>query len=122
MTEFGRFQIEAARWADRTFGEVREPDGAVAHLAKEIKELAKSPYDDWEYADCLMLILDAAHCAGIGADDLLNTAWEKLAINQQRKWGKPDENGVVEHVRETVEDIETIHQTCERLTTGDTGS
>ncbi len=99
MTELGRFQIEAARWADRTFGECRMPDGAIAHLAKEVGELADKPFDDWEYADCLMLLLDAASNAGIGADDLLNTAWEKLAINQQREWGEPDENGVVEHIR-----------------------
>ena len=100
MTELGRFQIEAARWADKQFGVCRKPDGPVAHLVKEVQELRDHPYDDMEYADCLMLILDAAHCAGIGADDLLSTAWEKLAINRDlRNWGKPDADGVVEHVR-----------------------
>lgn len=99
MTELQRFQLEAHRWADSVFGELRPPEGAVAHLQKEVKELAEHPYDDMEYADCLMLILDAASNAGIGADDLLNTAWEKLAINRAREWGEPDENGVVEHVR-----------------------
>lgn len=101
MTEFQRFQIEAHRWADSVFGELRRPDGAVAHLAKEVAELAEHPYDDMEYADCLMLVLDAASNAGIGADDLLNTCWEKLAINRNRKWGKPGVDGVVEHVRGT---------------------
>ena len=100
MTEFQRFQIEAHRWADSVFGELRPPDGAVAHLLKEVGELSDHPYDDMEYADCLMLILDAASNAGIGADNLLNTCWEKLSINRAREWGKPDENGVVEHVRD----------------------
>lgn len=100
MTEFQRFQIEAHRWADSVFGELRPPHGAIAHLRKEVGELTECPYDDMEYADCLLLLLDAASNAGIGADDLLNTAWEKLALNQQRKWGEPDENGVVEHTRD----------------------
>ena len=82
------------------FGELRSPDGPVAHLCKEVEELLEHPYDDMEYADCLMLILDASSNAGIAADDLLNTCWEKLAINRARDWGEPDENGVVEHVRD----------------------
>ena len=100
MTEFQRFQIEAHRWADSVFGELRRPDGAVAHLLKEVGELADHPYDEMEYADCLLLILDAASNAGIGADDLLNACWEKLDINRVREWGEPDESGVVEHVRD----------------------
>ena len=58
MTERQRFQVEAHRWADSVFGEQRPPDGAIAHLAKEVGELAERPYDDMEYADCLLLILD----------------------------------------------------------------
>lgn len=100
MTEFGRFQEEAGRWSDSVFGVDRNPRGPIAHLKKEVDELLDNPYDDMEYADCLMLILDAARCAGIPADDLLNTAWDKLAINRDlRDWGKPDADGVVEHVR-----------------------
>ncbi len=100
MTELQRFQFEAHRWADSVFGELRRPDGAVAHLRKEVEELAERPYDDMEYADCLLLLLDGASNAGIAADDLLNTCWEKLAINRARSWGEPDENGVVEHDRD----------------------
>jgi len=106
MTEFQRFQIEAARWADATFGLSRSPKGPVAHLVKEVRELSKNPFDDMEYADCLMLLLDAAGNAGISADNLLNACWEKLEINRQRQWGEQDTDGVVEHIRETYSDTE----------------
>ncbi len=76
------------------------PHGAIAHLAKEVGELAERPFDDMEYADCMLLLLDAASNAGLPADDLLNTCWEKLAINRARTWGEPDENNVIEHVRD----------------------
>ncbi len=99
MTELKRFQIEARRWADSVFGELRPPHGAIAHLRLEVDELATKPFDIWEYADCLMLILDAAGNAGFDADELLVFAWEKLEINRARDWGKPDADGVVEHVR-----------------------
>ena len=99
MTEFLRFQIEAHRWSEQTFGVARSPDGPIAHLVKEVKELQQNPYDIMEYADCLMLILDAASNASITGDKLLEAAWEKLEINRQRDWGIPDADGVVEHRR-----------------------
>lgn len=100
MTDFKRFQTECHRWSEQTFGIGRSPDGPIAHLVKEVEELQKQPYDLMEYADCLMLILDAASNADIPADILLEAAWDKLEINRHRDWGKPDENGVVEHVRD----------------------
>jgi hypothetical protein len=53
-----------------------------------------------EYADCLILLLDAYRMNGGRADDLIETCYKKLEINRKRKWGKPDTNGVVEHIRE----------------------
>ena len=100
MAELRRFQIETARWANWVFGADRPPDGAIAHLLKEVKELADHPHDSMEYADCFMLLLDAASNAGISVDTILDVAWEKLEINRQRKWGEPGPDGVVEHVRD----------------------
>ncbi len=93
-------QRECTAWTAKQFGENRSPSPPIAHLAKEVKELADDPFDRFEYADCLLLILDAANNAGISADVLLKTAFQKLEINKQRKWGKPNEAGFVEHVRD----------------------
>lgn len=125
MTGFQRFQIEAARWADRQFGYDRSPHGTIAHLAKEVQELRESPYDRMEYVDCLMLLLDAASNARISIDSLLEIAWDKLDENRHREWGEPDEDGVVEHVREPCphckdqyaefKDVDTYCEACGRL-------
>jgi hypothetical protein len=94
-----RLQDEAGEWSDATFGYNRSAEGPIAHLAKEIEELADNPGDRLEYADCLLLLLDAYRLAGGSADDLVGAAWQKFGINRSRVWGEPDENGVVEHVR-----------------------
>lgn len=147
-TDLQRFQTEAFRWSRRQFGEHMDPTGSIAHLLREVEELRAAPDDPEEYADCLMLVCDAASRAGISlitygfenrltienlarrarylqeqpdepdryrscADavvslawragiresTLLDAAWDKLDVNRNRKWGKPDADGVVEHVR-----------------------
>ena len=52
-----------------------------------------------EIADCFMLLLDSAHHVGITHNEILQATKEKLEINKKRKWGNPDENGVVEHIK-----------------------
>lgn len=99
MSEFRRFQIEQGRWSDTTFGLHNSPEGCIAHLAKEVKELAANPYDLTEQADCLMLLLDANRRSGFTADDLLAAAWDKLEVCRGREWAKPGADGSVEHVR-----------------------
>lgn len=86
-------------WADATFaqdGGYRGP-GIIAHLAKEVIELAENPRDMEELADCMLLLFHLAHQNG---GDLQTAIARKFAINQRRKWGNPDSNGVVEHIRE----------------------
>ena len=94
------FQISQGKWSDDTFGKDVPPRAKIAHLIKEVDELYRSPYDIEEYADCFILILDAARKAGYDVSDITSAMWDKLEVNRQRKWGKPDENGVVEHIRE----------------------
>lgn len=53
-----------------------------------------------ELSDVFMLILDCATHMGYDADDIVTATFNKLEINKKRKWGKPDENGVVEHVND----------------------
>lgn len=95
-----QLQDEIAAWSDQTFGADRPANTPLHHLAKEIQELIASPNDSMEYADCLILLLDAYRMTGGQADDLIETCYEKLEINRKRKWGTPDKNGVVEHIRE----------------------
>ncbi len=98
-TRIQQLQNEIANWSDATFGAKRPATRPLNHLAKEIRELIEAPEDRMEYADCLILLLDAYRMAGGSADDLIEACYQKLEINKEREWGKPDENGVVEHIR-----------------------
>ena len=93
------FQDTHGEWSDAQFGG-QTLEGKLAHLVKETVELCGAPHDIMEYADCFMLLLDVARKANITADALLDAAYEKLAINRQRKWDKPNEDGSVEHVHD----------------------
>jgi hypothetical protein len=56
-------------WSQATFGsdEVRGPIGALRHLEKEAKEAQDATGDIVEYADCLLLLLDASRRGGVYA-------------------------------------------------------
>ena len=109
-----------SEWSDKTFGNGQRNPAIVYHLKKEVNELIDAiektnalggdpsigvgefgrqrTVTRVEYADCLMLLLDSAHHFGISAKELLSVTRGKLEINKVRKWGKPDKNGVVEHI------------------------
>jgi NTP pyrophosphatase (non-canonical NTP hydrolase) len=93
----------------RVFSIKTFPDSTAAskfnHLAKEILELLAAMEDERcgdidiadEIADCMILLFDIAGSFGI---DALGQVLVKHKINLSRKWGKPDEFGVVEHIKE----------------------
>ena len=109
---------EIMEWSDATFGEGQRNPAILHHLSKEVAELIealkKFQQEDsisnivkseqnlkqlfFEYADCFMLLLDSASHMGLTFDILYEYTKRKLEINRNRKWGKPDENGVVEHI------------------------
>jgi NTP pyrophosphatase (non-canonical NTP hydrolase) len=100
---------DISEWSDKQFGEYQRNPAIAYHLLKETRELIEAfergvvtqeetDKLKMEFADCFMLILDSATHAFLTADDLLNAASEKLEINKKREWGKPDINGVVEHI------------------------
>ncbi len=95
-----KLQRDLGRWSDATFGYGRSPDGCIAHLAAEVQELRAQPHDLTEYADCMLLLLDAARLAGHTSADLISGCFTKLEICKARKWGKPNAEGVVEHIRD----------------------
>lgn len=71
------------------------PASIAKHLLEEAQELQHAPSDRMEIADVQILLAGLAAWQGI---DLAEAVAEKLAINQARVWGKPDEHGVVKHV------------------------
>jgi NTP pyrophosphatase (non-canonical NTP hydrolase) len=83
------------------------------HLQKEVKELTEilelyfnNPSEQnknkilEELADCNMLLDDCASHMKFTAKDIYKAEINKLEINKKRIWGNPDENGVVEHIKD----------------------
>lgn len=92
---------DQAAWSQAVFGcdSQRGPIGPLKHLEKEAVEAQENPEDEFEYADCLLLVLDAARRAGFSPLSLVKTARDKMVINKQRSWPTPKDDSPVEHVR-----------------------
>lgn len=86
---------EVVAWANTTFGP-STPERKVEHLRREVLELVADPENAEEMADCVMILAHLA--AGLGID-LAAAVERKLNLNRRRRWGAPDELGVVEHER-----------------------
>lgn len=99
---FDRLAMEISEWSQNTFGtdSERGPIGALKHLEKEAREALENPTDTSEYADCLILVLDASRRAGIHHEDLIKHALAKMEVNRQRTWPKPTTDSPVEHCKE----------------------
>ena len=122
MEKLQKLMNDIAEWSDGTFGDGQRNPAIAYHLQKEVNELIEAiEIYGWhereqnlsiikeenlagnvniEFADCFMLLLDSASHFGLTANDLLKVTEWKLEVNRNRKWGKADKNGVVEHVRE----------------------
>lgn len=113
MRRLQQLMIDIQKWSDGAFGNAQRTIPILHHLKKEVPEAIDAVeryYDNRtasrcdnaieEFADCFMLLLDSASHFGLTADELLRATERKLEINKKRTWGKPDENGVVEHVRD----------------------
>ena len=121
MKQLQDLMNDISAWSDVTFGDGQRNPAIVYHLKKEVDELIQAldythaigvdesvgagefgrqlSKTKMEYADCFMLLLDSAHHFGLTAENLLELTREKLEINKKREWGKPDANGVVEHIK-----------------------
>jgi hypothetical protein len=91
-----KLQVAIGQWSEVTFDDA-SPLPKIRHLKHEVDELLAAPYDRFEYADCLILLLDASRKAGISANALVEAAFEKMEINKQRAWGA-DEEGISHHL------------------------
>lgn len=95
--------IDAQRnWSNRTFGPGERTGGVLAHLRKELDEVAAAPDDLQEWADLLILVLDGATRRGFTGTEVINAYHTKMVENHARTW--PDWRGFsedepIEHVR-----------------------
>ena len=114
MNELQTLINEIGQWSESTFSH-QNSISKLHHLQKEVAELInaigqapsepdKNDTVHLEFADCFILLLDAARKEGLSAKDILTAIVEKMEINKARKWGKPDENGVMEHIRDEHEE------------------
>ncbi|HDZ04885.1 hypothetical protein LCGC14_0370500 [marine sediment metagenome] len=75
----------------------------IAHLKQELEELEADIKEDkdsrLEFADCFILLFGAAECEGMTYSSIQMCIENKMEINYNRKWGDPDENGVVNHIK-----------------------
>ncbi len=86
--------IDVLKWSNATFPDA-SPHSISAHLILEARELHKHPGDPHEIADVLMLIVHLAQKQGI---NLVEATTKKLEICKKRKWGKPNKDGVIQHL------------------------
>ena len=104
LIKLQKLMDDIAEWSDKTFGDGKRTISIAYHLKKEIDELiedlecnnTKETID--EFSDCFMLLFDCASHYGLKAHDIWLFCQRKLEINKSRKWGRPDKNGVVEHI------------------------
>lgn len=110
MDRIQRLQNNIAEWSDASFGKTDRTIGILNHLKEEVEEVieAKNNYEEdptglaqhrmaSEFADCLILILDAARKSDLNTDLLLQASEYKMTINRNREWGDPNKQGYHKH-------------------------
>ena len=116
MDDFKQLMDEQSAWSDKTFDNGRHSTKRALpishHLQKESKELTEAidiytnnPNTETykqlaeEIADVGLLLLDILAHLDISVEMLYTFMSDKHEINKKRTWGKPDKNGVIEHIR-----------------------
>lgn len=85
-------------WAEKTFPQ-RTNHSILTHLRKELVEIEANPDDLEEWADAILLFMHGLRERNFNIAQLVEALEKKFEINKNRKWGTPDEHGVVEHER-----------------------
>lgn len=112
MKEFEKLLTEIHEWQVVTFKNA-DSLSKLRHLQEETEELIDSiiscPYIGprnqmvrQEFADNFILLFGSAMSAGFDFKDITEAMREKLEICKKRKWGSPDKNGVVRHIKDTI--------------------
>lgn len=89
-----------ANFVAEAFPTITDYRGPLRHMAKEVQEAIESGEPE-EFADILLLLFSAFRLRfpGHSAYNLVNIAFDKLAVAQRRKWGKVNEQGFSEHIK-----------------------
>jgi NTP pyrophosphatase (non-canonical NTP hydrolase) len=92
------------KWQDETFKKASALS-KISHLKEEIEELVLDLKNNdankrKEFADCFILLFGAAASDGMSYNDICYEIDEKMKTNYERKWGKPNNEGVVNHIKE----------------------
>lgn len=104
-----RFANKNRKWTDETFGKLTST-AALHHLQKEVGETIKAIEDEpslifgrdqtvFEFADMYLLLLNAMHKHNFTFKQMHEAAELKMDANRERKWGKANEKGFVEHIK-----------------------
>lgn len=96
--------IEITEWQKKTFSESTSKS-KISHLKQELEELLTEIDQNGtnkrlEFADCFLLLYGAAAAEGMSYEDICDCIDEKMEINYKRNWGKPDSDGVVNHIED----------------------
>lgn len=96
-----RFE-EITNWQRETFPTMTVLS-SIIHLQEEVQELKtdaimKNSTIGLEFADCFILLFGAAAANGMTYEDIVSCVDEKFKINKQRKWSRPNKDGVVNHI------------------------
>lgn len=110
MERIQRLQNNIAEWSDQTFGSDDRTIGILNHLKEEVEEVleAKNNFEEnpdglnqqrmaSEFADCLILLLDAARKSDLNTDLLMQAAEYKMTINRNREWKPANSQGYHKH-------------------------
>lgn len=105
MTETGKNNFQSLQdrivsWSNET---LKNPplEGTVRHLAEEVRDLEKNPYDPLALADVFILLMGICSKVGFSMDDMLVAIESKQLINESRIWGEADAEGIIRHCGET---------------------
>lgn len=99
---FVQFIDDLADWQEETFGSSTDISGVLAHIRKELVEVKESPDDISEYADLIILTLDAARRRGFLGTEIVNACYKKALINRNRQWPpwqKAKPGRPIEHIK-----------------------
>ena len=89
-------QQKIKTWADGIYPDRTSAGALVKMVMEEIPELLNGGLDDpLEWADVLILLIDASALRGI---DIVRAAWEKMDINEKRFWAIDPDTGLLHHV------------------------
>lgn len=101
MNNLQTFWNDLSNWSQSVFGTDKErgPIGPLKHLQLETQEALESPKDISEYADCLILIFDAARRAGFSFDELVSAVENKHKTNKLRNYPKPTTDEPSQHIK-----------------------